>query len=61
MRSNKFSGEFKRDTVAQITEQGYPVREVSQRLGLARIRATLGRSSRRVRRGRRRRTPRFAA
>ncbi len=28
-----FSEEFKRDAVAQITERGYPVAEVSQRLG----------------------------
>jgi transposase len=28
-----FSDEFKRDAVAQITERGYPVAEVSQRLG----------------------------
>jgi len=30
-----FSGEFKRDAVAQITERGYPVAEVSQRLGVS--------------------------
>ncbi len=35
MSSNKFSDEFKRDAVAQITERGYPVREVSQRLGVS--------------------------
>lgn len=29
-----FSDEFKRDAVAQITERGYPVAEVSQRLGI---------------------------
>lgn len=28
-----FSDEFKRDAVAQITDRGYPVAEVSQRLG----------------------------
>lgn len=33
MSSSKFSDEFKRDAVAQITERGYPVREVSERLG----------------------------
>jgi transposase len=27
MSSSKFSDEFKRDAVAQITERGYPVRE----------------------------------
>lgn len=31
-----FSAEFKRDAVAQITERGYPVAEVSQRLGVSR-------------------------
>ncbi len=34
MSSNKFSDEFKRDAVAQITERGYPVREVTDRLGV---------------------------
>ena len=29
-----FSDEFKRDAVAQITERGYPVAEVSKRLGI---------------------------
>ena len=33
-RSN-FSDEFKWDAVAQITERGYPVAEVSQRLGVS--------------------------
>jgi len=33
-RSN-FSDEFKRDAVARITERGYPVAEVSQRLGVS--------------------------
>jgi len=32
MSRSKFNDEFKRDAVAQITERGYPVREVSQRL-----------------------------
>lgn len=36
MSSSKFSDEFKRDAVAQITERGYPVREVSERLGVSR-------------------------
>ena len=35
MRNPKFSDEFKRDAVAQITERGYPVAEVSQRLGVS--------------------------
>ena len=30
-----FSDEFKRDAVRQITERGYPVSEVSQRLGVS--------------------------
>lgn len=35
MRSGNFSDEFKRDAVAQITERGYPVAEVSKRLGVS--------------------------
>ena len=35
MSSSKFSDEFKRDAVAQITGRGYPVREVSERLGVS--------------------------
>jgi transposase len=31
----KFSDDFKRDTVHQITERGYPVAEVSRRLGVS--------------------------
>jgi transposase len=31
----RFSDDFKRDAVAQITERGYPVAEVSQRLGVS--------------------------
>ena len=34
MGKGKFSEEFKRDAVAQITERGYPVTEVAQRLGV---------------------------
>jgi len=34
MGSGNFSDEFKRDAVAQITERGYPVAEVSKRLGV---------------------------
>jgi transposase len=30
-----FSDEFKRDAVRQMTERGYPVAEVSQRLGVS--------------------------
>ncbi|WP_110760772.1 transposase [Rhizobium sp. UGM030330-04] len=33
MGKSNFSEEFKRDAVRQITERGYPVAEVSQRLG----------------------------
>ena len=33
MGKPNFSDEFKRDAVAQIVERGYPVAEVSQRLG----------------------------
>ena len=35
MCSRKFSKEFEWDAVAQITEWGYPVGEVSQRLGIS--------------------------
>ena len=33
--SSKFSDEFERDAVAQITDRGYPVRDVSDRLGVS--------------------------
>ncbi|MGB3556316.1 MAG: transposase, partial [Jannaschia sp.] len=33
--SDEFGDEFKRDAVAQITGRGYPVREVSARLGVS--------------------------
>ena len=33
MSKSNFSEEFKRDAVVQITERGYPVSEVSKRLG----------------------------
>lgn len=33
MGASTFSDDFKRDAVAQITERGYPVSEVSARLG----------------------------
>ena len=35
MGTGNFSDEFKRDAVAQITERGYPVSEVSKRLGVS--------------------------
>lgn len=35
MGKANFSDEFKRDAVAQIAERGYPVSEVSQRLGVS--------------------------
>ncbi len=35
MSKGNFSDDFKRDAVAQITERGYPVSEVSQRLGVS--------------------------
>jgi len=35
MGKSSFSDDFKRDAVAQITERGYPVAEVSQRLGVS--------------------------
>ncbi len=35
MGKGNFSDDFKRDAVYQITERGYPVSEVSQRLGVS--------------------------
>ena len=35
MGKANFTDDFKRDAVAQITERGYPVAEVSQRLGVS--------------------------
>lgn len=35
MGKSNFSDEFKRDAVAQITERGYAVAEVSERLGVS--------------------------
>ena len=35
MGAGNFMDEFKRDAVAQITERGYPVKEVSARLGVS--------------------------
>jgi len=34
MSTARFSDDFKRDAVARITQRGYPVREVSERLGI---------------------------
>ena len=34
MGTGNFTDEFKRDAVAQITEQGYPIKAVSERLGV---------------------------
>jgi len=35
MGKSNFSDDFKRDAVRQITERGYPVAEVSERLGVS--------------------------
>ena len=35
MGKGNFSDDFKRDAVLQITERGYPVAEVSKRLGVS--------------------------
>lgn len=35
MGTGNFTDDFKRDAVAQITERGYPVKEVSERLGVS--------------------------
>ena len=35
MGKSSFSDDFKRDAVVQITERGYPVAEVSKRLGVS--------------------------
>ena len=35
MSKSNFSDDFKRDAVLQITERGYPVTEVSRRLGVS--------------------------
>lgn len=35
MGKGNFTEDFKRDAVRQITERGYPVAEVSQRLGVS--------------------------
>ena len=35
MGTGNFTDDFKRDAVAQITERGYPVKEVSERSGVS--------------------------
>lgn len=35
MGTANFTDDFKRDAVAQITERGYPVSDVSERLGVS--------------------------
>ncbi|SFQ79168.1 transposase [Donghicola eburneus] len=35
MSTENFTDDFKRDAVALITERGYPVRKVSERLGVS--------------------------
>lgn len=35
MGTGNFTDDYKRDAVAQITERGYPVKEVSERLGVS--------------------------
>jgi transposase len=35
MGTGNFTDDFKRDAVAQMTERGYPVAEVSKRLGVS--------------------------
>lgn len=35
MGSARFSDEFKKDAVAQVTERGYPIAEVYKRLGVS--------------------------
>ena len=35
MGTGNFTDDFKRDAVAQITERGYPAKEVSKRLGVS--------------------------
>lgn len=45
MGKSNFSEEFKRDAVRQITERGYPVAEVSQRLGVSQHSLMNGRRS----------------
>ena len=34
MSADKFTDEFKRDAVAYVEDRGYPVREVTERLGV---------------------------
>jgi transposase len=34
MGTGNYTDQFKQDAVAQITERGYPIKEVSERLGV---------------------------
>jgi len=40
----RYTDEFKREAAAQVTDRGYAVREVAERLGLARSRFMTGAS-----------------
>lgn len=42
MGTSNYSDDFKRDAVDQITVRGYPVAEVSRRLGVSNIPSTNG-------------------
>ena len=35
MGTGNYTAQFKQDAVAQITERGYPIKEVSERLGVS--------------------------
>lgn len=35
MGTGNYTDQFKQDAVAQITERGYPIKEVSERLGVS--------------------------
>jgi len=62
MGTGNFSDDFRRDVVAQITERGYPVAEVSDRLGVSKQSLYAGSASlRNWRRVRLTRTPRSGA
>lgn len=50
MGTVNFSDDFKRDAVAQITERGYPVKEVSERFGVSQHSLYDGRANSRSRR-----------
>ena len=55
----RYSDEFKIDAVAQVTERGYSVKEVAERLGISTKSLTRGWPSFRSPRGRRTRKPRY--